>query len=52
MGSSLLFVLVQNKSTHISVISEYAGNIGDAKDEEAREAEQDKILQLVERFTS
>ena len=29
---------------------EYAGNIGDAKDKVAREAEQDRILALVDKF--
>ena len=29
---------------------EYAGNIGDAKDPEAREREQDRIMQLVDKF--
>ena len=30
--------------------AEYAGNIGDAKDPAAREAEQSRILQLVDKF--
>ncbi|KAL3858660.1 hypothetical protein ACJMK2_008922 [Sinanodonta woodiana] len=33
-----------------SIMREYAGNIGDAKDKEAREAEQNRILQLVDKF--
>ncbi|GFR75921.1 beta-catenin-like protein 1 [Elysia marginata] len=32
------------------VMREYAGNIGDAKDKVAREAEQDRILALVDKF--
>ncbi|KAK7504727.1 hypothetical protein BaRGS_00004213 [Batillaria attramentaria] len=32
------------------VMREYAGNIGDAKDPAAREAEQSRILQLVDKF--
>ena len=32
------------------IVSEYAGNIGDAKDAEAREKEQNHILQLVDKF--
>ena len=31
-------------------LPEYAGNIGDAKDPEAKEQEQDRILQLVDKF--
>lgn len=31
-------------------LPEYAGNIGDAKDAEAREAEQNRVLQLVDKF--
>ena len=30
--------------------TEYAGNIGDAKDPVAKEAEQDRILALVDKF--
>jgi hypothetical protein len=30
--------------------AEYAGNIGDAKDPEAKEQEQNRILQLVDKF--
>lgn len=33
-----------------SIMREYAGNIGDAKDPEAREKEQDRIMQLVDKF--
>ncbi|CAG2248327.1 CTNNBL1 [Mytilus edulis] len=33
-----------------SIMREYAGNIGDAKDPEAKEQEQDRILQLVDKF--
>lgn len=33
-----------------NVMREYAGNLGDAKDLAAREAEQQRILQLVDRF--
>ncbi|XP_023228356.1 beta-catenin-like protein 1 [Centruroides sculpturatus] len=33
-----------------NVMREYAGNLGDAKDSAAREAEQQRILQLVDRF--
>lgn len=33
-----------------NIMREYAGNIGDAKDEEARELEQQRILQLVDKF--
>ncbi|XP_078336676.1 beta-catenin-like protein 1 [Crassostrea virginica] len=33
-----------------SIMREYAGNIGDAKDPEAREREQDRIMQLVDKF--
>lgn len=29
---------------------EYAGNIGDARDPEAREKEQNRIMQLVDKF--
>jgi len=32
------------------IMREYAGNIGDAKDPAAREAEQSRILQLVDKF--
>jgi len=32
------------------IMREYAGNIGDAKDPIAREAEQDRILALVDKF--
>lgn len=35
---------------NIYFVSEYAGNIGDAKDPEAREKEQDRIMQLVDKF--
>lgn len=34
----------------MSSVAEYAGNIGDAKDEELREAEQNRIIQLVDKF--
>ncbi len=34
----------------LSAFSEYAGNIGDAMEETEREAEQTKILQLVDKF--
>ncbi|KAL5021691.1 hypothetical protein ScPMuIL_000846 [Solemya velum] len=33
-----------------SIMREYAGNIGEAKDPETREAEQNRILQLVDKF--
>lgn len=33
-----------------SIMREYAGNIGDAKDPEAKEQEQNRILQLVDKF--
>lgn len=33
-----------------NIMREYAGNIGNAKDEEAREIEQQRILQLVDKF--
>ncbi|XP_048254766.1 beta-catenin-like protein 1 isoform X1 [Haliotis rufescens] len=33
-----------------NIMREYAGNIGDAKDEELREAEQNRIIQLVDKF--
>ena len=33
-------------------VTEYAGNIGDAMEEEAREAEQDRILQLLDDFAN
>ncbi|XP_075734066.1 beta-catenin-like protein 1 [Rhipicephalus microplus] len=33
-----------------NVMREYAGNLGDAKDESLKEAEQQRILQLVDRF--
>ncbi|XP_064611827.1 beta-catenin-like protein 1 [Liolophura sinensis] len=33
-----------------NIMREYAGNIGDAKDAEAREAEQNRVLQLVDKF--
>ncbi|XP_061197416.1 beta-catenin-like protein 1 [Saccostrea echinata] len=33
-----------------SIMREYAGNIGDAKDPEAREKEQNRIMQLVDKF--
>lgn len=33
-----------------SIMREYAGNIGDAKDKEAREKEQNHIMQLVDKF--
>ncbi|XP_033754233.1 beta-catenin-like protein 1 [Pecten maximus] len=33
-----------------SIMREYAGNIGEAQDKEAREAEQNRILQLVDKF--
>jgi beta-catenin-like protein 1 len=33
-----------------SIMREYAGNIGDAKDLESQSAEQERILQLVDRF--
>ncbi|CAC5396640.1 CTNNBL1 [Mytilus coruscus] len=33
-----------------SIMREYAGNIGDAKDPEAKEEEQERILQLVDKF--
>ena len=32
------------------LFTEYAGNIGDAKDPETRELEQDHIMQLVDKF--
>ena len=35
---------------HFFNVPEYAGNIGDAKDKEAREKEQNHILQLVDKF--
>lgn len=35
-----------------SIMREYAGNIGDAKDEEAKEEERDKILALLEKFSN
>ena len=34
----------------LCVCAEYAGNIGDAKDPTAREAEQARVLQLVDKF--
>ena len=47
-------ILISTYSDHMSVsfwlIAEYAGNIGDAKDPAAREAEQSRILQLVDKF--
>ncbi|XP_041376012.1 beta-catenin-like protein 1 [Gigantopelta aegis] len=33
-----------------NIMREYAGNIGDAKDPESREAEQNRIIQLVDKF--
>lgn len=33
-----------------NIMREYAGNLGDAKDESLKEAEQQRILQLVDRF--
>jgi beta-catenin-like protein 1 len=33
-----------------NVMREYAGNLGDAKDEEQRELEQQRVLQLVDKF--
>ncbi|XP_056011706.1 beta-catenin-like protein 1 [Ostrea edulis] len=33
-----------------SIMREYAGNIGDARDPEAREKEQNRIMQLVDKF--
>ena len=34
----------------VFLVAEYAGNIGDAKDPEAKEQEQNRILQLVDKF--
>lgn len=34
------------------VLVEYAGNIGDAKDEEAKEEERDRVLTLLEKFAN
>ena len=36
-------------TTHFTIV-EYAGNIGDAKDPESREEEQNRILSLVDKF--
>lgn len=36
--------------TQLFFFLEYAGNIGDAKDPQAQEAEQNRILQLMEKF--
>lgn len=33
-----------------NIMREYAGNLGDAKDESLKEVEQQRILQLVDRF--